>query len=204
MNISGLKRFSAQVRDGLRNHTGPYGEMFTQWAGVYAAFSRRRFDAYSRGGGDWKPLALSTVRARAKAARGRAGKGGGSKAGRGARSSLAIGRGGRLVSAGRTVSILRNTGILFNALTIGAKGNLVQNAPYAVIYGFDRTQHGRGSPTIQKIAHWHNVGAGHNPRRVILAKPDAATRRRMMASLRTATQVVMQQIAAQQPAGGRS
>jgi len=30
----------------------------------YSAFTRRRFNQYSRGGGDWAPLAKSTVDAR--------------------------------------------------------------------------------------------------------------------------------------------
>jgi len=35
-----------------------------QAVSVYAAAMRRRFDAYSRGGGDWTPLALVTTERR--------------------------------------------------------------------------------------------------------------------------------------------
>lgn len=218
INTAGIKRFTAEVRQGLRNHTGPFGQMFTQWAADYAAFTRRRFNTFSRGGGDWKPLARSTALARnriANAGKSRGGKGGGSAGGVGSRSSLFRNRGGGLSpvfgrnGGARTFSILRDTGTLFNALAIGAKGNYVGRGPGSVVYGLAAIPANRmgGTTTIQKIAHWHNVGAGHLPRRVILAKPDAATQRRLMSRLRTATQAALQVSSRQAPpsafGGGR-
>lgn len=200
LNVRGLTRFKSQVATGLRTHSGPFGEMFTKWAAIYAAFTRRRFNQFSRGGGNWQPLRPSTIRARAGAARGRKGKGGGSGKGLGARSSLALTRRGALVNAGRTVSILRDKGILFNAISIGATGNYVGRVPRAVIYGFAPVPHtGRRQSkrvaTIQKIAHWHNIGAGRNPRRVILANPDRSTRTQLTSAMRAAVRKIMQQAA---------
>jgi len=40
---------------------GPLRKAIKQWAVRYRAFAQRRFYSYARGGGDWPPLAPSTV-----------------------------------------------------------------------------------------------------------------------------------------------
>lgn len=116
----------------------------------YEAFTRRRFNVFSRGGGDWAPLAKSTIEARRGGGKSKGGVdfGGGrslrgGKASKGARSSLArdTRKGGALVSAGGTVSILRDRGFLFNALTIGSTGNKVTDLRNGIAYGFSDRSH---------------------------------------------------------------
>jgi len=53
----------AKLKQALRNIDSEpeLVEAFAQWQNIYRAFSRRRFVQYSRGGGDWKPLAQSTI-----------------------------------------------------------------------------------------------------------------------------------------------
>jgi len=59
------------------------------------------------------------------------------------RSSLArdTKNGGKLVSAGGIVSILRDTGTLFNALTVGGVGNKVTDIRNGVSFGFSGANH---------------------------------------------------------------
>lgn len=172
--------------------------MYDQWAKRYEVFVRRRFNAYSRGGGDWPALALSTVRARRAAGRGSLGA-----AGSNDRSSLAR-KAGRLVDAGRTVTILKDTGALFNALTIAAPGNIKTFIPNGVRFGIggpaihprkaqqqrlrreiNKVRRSLGASgrkggkvstlTIGRLAAIHDQGEGHNPRRQIIAQPDQQT-----------------------------
>ena len=190
-DLSGLQKFRSTVRDGLRDHRPPFNDTFTQMGAIYSAFVRRRYDRYSKGGGDWAPLAESTIRGRRKAARGRGGKGGGSAGGRGARSSLGrVTRGKRAGAlrgiSGRAVTILRDTGTLFNATTIGAVGNKFERVPYGVVYGFsDAPRKARkGAVTFARLAAWHQAGVGRLPRRAILVEPDAPTQARLVAAVR--------------------
>lgn len=162
--------------------------MRTRWLARYETFVRRRFNDFGRGGGDWPALAISTIQSRRGPARGRGGKGGGSAGGKGSRTSLArdTSRGGALVGAGRSVTILANTGMLRNALQLGAAGNFAGNIPAGVEFGFDGTRHrgsGSGAATIAQIAGWHNSGTARMPQRLILAEPDQRTARAMSEDL---------------------
>lgn len=124
---------------------GPIRAMYTRWGRRVQLFNEERFDRFSVGGGDWAPLALTTIRARkgpGKSARGSVGKfnqrfGGSGSESRGSRSSLArdTARGGGLVPAGRTVSILKDTGVLRKALVIGAAGSTFEMIPSGFVYG---------------------------------------------------------------------
>lgn len=86
-----------------------------------------------------------------------------------------------------SANILKDTGILFNALTIGQMGNRVQAIPFGVRYGFTEAPHPprKGSKksklTIARLASIHHNGnpARHLPRRTILVQPDAQTLRGM-------------------------
>lgn len=145
--------------------SGPVGVVRKLWTKQYEVFVRRRFNVYSRGGGDWPPLQPKTIRARR---RGPTSKRGASK-----RRLLTSG-GGR--SSG--VSILKDTGILFNALSIGAVGNAARGIPSGIAFGFASASH-KGGASIATIARAHDSGAGHLPRRRILVKPDKPTADRM-------------------------
>lgn len=161
-----LAKFAGIIN--LKNGQSPImGRMFTRIGGAYSAFVRRRFAAYSRGGGGWPVLARSTVAAR------RRGSGSGYPA------------------------ILRDSGLLFMALTIGAAGNFFQRIKNGIVYGFADSPHPKtfvhgvrnregkvkvrrfiganSKATLRQIAGFHNEGGsrpGHPPRRVILAQPN--------------------------------
>ena len=212
INDEGARRLIAGLQSLADGTTtgGPFAAMLTDWGKRISAFERKRFERYSRGGGDWKPLALSTIRQRAAA--GKPSKTnpfaafGGKKDGTGARSSLArdTKRGGKLVSAGRTVSVLRDTGTLMAALDIGKPGNTFRRIKGGVEFGIEggpkaqkniivrkvtRTKKGKvkvgkkgvralgssGKATIGQVAAFHNQGGKHLPKRVIVAVPDQQT-----------------------------
>lgn len=144
LESSGLDAITAGLAQSQGSSPpGPIRDMYTQWGRRAQGFNEERFDRFSIGGGDWAPLALSTIRARRKASvSAKAGKfnakfGGSGAFGRGARSSLArdTQRGGHLVSAGRTVSILKDTGTLRAALKIGAPGSTFELIPAGMTYG---------------------------------------------------------------------
>jgi len=154
-HLRGLLRFTAK----LRGDSPEMQAVFRQWGSRYLAFVRRRFAANSRGGGDWKPLARSTVKAR---------------------------RGGRK-GRKRRVAILRDTGTLFNALTVGMPGNLYRLIRHGIRVGFSgATRHPKGKATIRDIAHFHDTGAGRLPKREILVPPDDPTKEAMKQDLRRA------------------
>jgi hypothetical protein len=119
---------------------------------IALGFLKQRFVRYARGGGDWKPLQKATLRRR------RQGQGSG------------------------RAEILRDTGILINALDVGAPGNLCQRTQTGIRVGFGgAARHPGGKATIRDIAVFHDQGEGHNPQRQIIAEPDAATQQAMAA-----------------------
>lgn len=108
-------------------------QMYDEWAFLYGSFIRRRYNTFSRGGGNWPPLKQATIGARrVGTARSRAAA---ANSKGDARSSLAFDRRGALVRADRKVSILKDTGQLFNALSINARGNVKKYVPYGVRFG---------------------------------------------------------------------
>jgi len=63
VDISGLKNIERILKADLRQKSnGPIRKAMRQWAIDYNRFLKRRFLRYSRGGGDWRSLADSTVR----------------------------------------------------------------------------------------------------------------------------------------------
>ncbi len=162
-----MRKFQAMVQAGLGGGGGTGGSVtaggasnpFEDWRRqterIYSTFAVRRFGQFSRSGGDWPALALSTIKARAGAARGRDGKGGGSGGGAGARSSLGrdtskkakaeFGPLGKLTGAGgRTVSILVDTGILRRAVGMDGVGHRTTRLTNGIQYGFTEVSHGPG------------------------------------------------------------
>lgn len=196
------------------NAPQPVVDMFNQWGKRVEAFTRKRFEVFSRGGGDWPPLALSTIqqrrggktkkgefkvtttgevmKVRRKVKRGKFGEKIVTKelvkAGKNDLfSSVArdTKRGGMLVAAGKNVNILRDTGILFKALTIGAPGSTFEVIPGGIRYGVAGQQRHAGlvatiagkaastkNVTIGDIAAFHQFGAGRLPKREIIVVPD--------------------------------
>lgn len=220
VDLSGFRALRAAVEGGLSvNGAGPLGD----WIGKkvparYSAFVRRRYDQFSKGGGNWQPLADSTIAQR--------------RTGKGTRTS----RTGQKVSKTRgteytrlsgqlrtqirqrkdvsktlakmqalvqgPASILRDTGTLFNALQVNAANNLTQRIPNGVIFGFKPAPHpSEGGASIQDIAHYHNAGQGV-PKRVILAVADAGTVAAMNLDLKNAMQQTLAQSSLKGTANG--
>ena len=162
VNIEGLKRFAKDVERGLKTGAKPIGDAFRQWAVRYRSAMQERFDAFSKGGGDWAPLKPATIAAR------RHGKGGKYKRGKKA-------LGAAIATGGGQVSILRDTGVLFNTLSpefIGAPGQHQKTIPYGIEVGFGGSaKHPKGGVTIADIASYHQEGKGPLPKREILVDP---------------------------------
>lgn len=156
-----LKRFKDRINTDLRaggQITGgsPINNAIKQWAVRYRSFIQERFLIFSRGGGNWAPLSKATIKAR-----------------RGSRK----GKRKNFVAA-----ILRDTGTLFNALSpefSGKPGAMELTIPFGVRVGYGGpamyTKKHRGIATIADIANFHQIGAGHLPKREIIVTPDQHT-----------------------------
>jgi hypothetical protein len=215
-----LTRFRIAMRRGMAGKGVPeIDAMFLQWATRYARDMRSRFNIFSRGGGDWPPLATSTLYARSRQAiariyagfkagdfnraerdvklkrarrligtsmiRGnqaigriqadfRAGNISATKSMRMQRSvKKAMSRRSAAISPANA-SILRNTGVLFEALTINAAGNVSERRGPTQVYGIGGPAvhaGGNATATIGRIATYHQNGGalpGRPPQRKIL------------------------------------
>lgn len=60
LRTASLKRFARTVK----SRSGEVEKAFIQWSRLYGAFIRTRFVKFSGGGGNWKRLAASTIKAR--------------------------------------------------------------------------------------------------------------------------------------------
>lgn len=80
--------------------------------------------------------------------------------------------------------ILRDTGTLFKALTVGNAGNLFKRLRNGVRVGFGGpSRHPSGKATIADIAKFHQTGEGPLPKRKILHQPDGNLARLMLMDL---------------------
>lgn len=147
-------------------------DVMKAWGVVYRSFLQRRFNTFSKGGGDWAPL--TTLRKRnLKASLKRQNKANKTKATR-------LKRGSRDGEAAKQ-TILRDTGILFNALSPHLSGNgfeSIQNHTKLII-GFSYGNHS-GGHSISDIATFHQYGQGNNPKREIIVPPDEKTINKMI------------------------
>lgn len=154
INLKGLDRFKKSVNDQLNGKAGPIANCIKLWAVRYRSFAQLRFDLYSRGGGDWAHLAVSTMKKRRKGTR---------------KQSIV------------KFAILRDTGTLFTALTplfIGSPGAIETKIPFGVRVGYGGPQRytqesGKGSrATIADIASFHQAGVVPRlPKREIIVPP---------------------------------
>lgn len=158
LDMSGLRKFGRR----LSVRSGPVRDMFEQIGARYLGFLRRRYVRNSRGGGDWEPLAPSTIKQRRGSKR------------RKTRSPRARTKTTTRGSATK-VAILRDTGTLQRALTVGASGNDFTLMRNGIRVGFADVPHPNGDDvTIAQLATIHDEGKGV-PERQILVEPDAAT-----------------------------
>ena len=193
VKTDGLQR----LRNALKGAQHPALEaMFNQWVQRYSAWIRERFVSASRGDGTWQPLSAATIYARSRAAITRVYKlfkaGEITAAQRDKKLKIARrsqqrwvkqaygkaikGKKGLegLPTAG--VAILRDTGVLFNALTVGAVGNVNRRKGLVAEFGIGGpAQHpGARGATIGRIAAYHDQGGtipGRPPQRQILWMP---------------------------------
>lgn len=131
------------------------------WEAIYKGFIYRRFDRYSKGGGDWAPLAASTLRRR------RRGRGTGSPA------------------------ILRDTGMLFAALNPNVVGDpakvmelITTGTHWEINVGYGGPQRYPDGASVSDIASFHQTGGPHLPQRKIIVPPDQETLDRMAEAAR--------------------
>jgi len=84
----------------------------------------------------------------------------------------------------RKFAILRDTGTLFNALSIGAKGNLCEVTKNGVTYGFTGARHNDDDLTIRELAAIHDEGTDRIPQRKILKALTPELANRMLGAFR--------------------
>lgn len=167
-DMSGFSKFQKLLDKGLRQRSGPMHDMLKQWGLRYLTFARRRYVRYSRGGGDWPDLKASTKRSRRKGRKGRKGS--------------------------RRFAILRDLGVLLNALTITMPGNLYLRRKNGIRVGFGgASRHPGGKKTIRDIAVAHDQGQGRLPKRQIIVDPNRQTMAGMKADLQRAVSKIGKQ-----------
>lgn len=186
-----------------------------RWAARWMAFIRRRFDQFSKGGGDWPPLAESTRNARRFSRGGTVGQAR-ARAQRSllkaqqaaARATNATGRSKatqrlrkaresirRASVAAGSAAILRDTGTLFRATQPGAPGNRFEATARGFRAGFAPAGHPKGA-TISQIAAWHQRGVpGKFPARPILVPPDSTVTAGMAQDAKEVVGKIVQQAA---------
>lgn len=172
VNLRPLKRLADGIKSLSLQARGPFRIMLAQWSRRYRSFARQRFDRYSKGGGNWQPLAFSTTQRKGRKKRK-------SKAVATA-SSLALDSGVLVPAAGlgRRVTLLRETGTLFRVLAprIGQPGQLEKPIRYGVRVGYGGpAPHPRAKVSVATLAEWHQTGAGRLPKREIIVDPDKRT-----------------------------
>ena len=176
VNLKGLERFRTQIEDQLNGAQGPIHDALQLWGVRYRSFAQQRFDIYSKGGGDWQPLAASTIKRRRK------GTVSNVKALR-ELFTVKVEKDPSAISGGNQPSILRDTGLLFAALApifMGAPGAIEEFIKWGIRVGYGGPQkHSLGNTktpaTIADIAKFHNDGhPPHLPQRIIIADPPLA------------------------------
>ena len=207
-------RFRKALQQAFAGNAPQFDTFSKRVLAMYSGYVQRRFDIFSRGGGDWKPLAPSTIYRRAhrtverakaegeanlrrgrdakgkpyggaehdaamKRARGRAHQflnrvlGTPSSATRGIKigpAKIPVG-----TNTGGTVSILRDTGTLFNALSINNPANIQRKRGPVFEFGIGGSMaHPNGKATVGRIASYHQNGGtmpNRPPQRKILVVP---------------------------------
>lgn len=88
---------------------------------------------------------------------------------------------------GGNASILKDTGQLFNALSIGQPGNLEKPVPGGVRFGLSKSKHHSGL-SFEELTEIHSQGKGVVPARPIIVEPDRATLAGMLKDLQRVLQ----------------
>ena len=139
------------VRNALRTDSAVAKRVMRKWTARLRSFLYRRFDIFSKGGGDWKPLAESTLRARRR---------------RGNTSTIIL----------RDTSQM----FLALNPSVDTPGAMLRSGPWSIQVGMGTGQkHGDGPNTVADIASFHQSGGGHLPQRKIIVPPTEDVRRAM-------------------------
>lgn len=201
LNLAPLERFASEFERQLgQGGSGPLADGFDRCAARYLAFLQERFDRLSRGGGEWPPLAASTLARRAGAPVRRLNQAleagqitqqqFNRRIGR-ARRSASRSR-ARLAANSRGASILRDTNTLFTALDPSIRmvpGKVYKRGRMTVEFGYGGPSgHPSGPASIAQIARFHQDGGPRLPRRRIIVGPDQALLRAIETELNAAVQ----------------
>lgn len=185
----GLRKFAREFQLQLqRGRAGPIRDMYAQWGVRYLSFVERQFVNQSEGGGYWPALSASTMKARRQGTKNR--------------TASTTGKVDRRFKKRYTgdPQILRDTGTLLGALSIGKPGNLYKHENIGIRVGFDMGQKRSDSGvSVGQLAAWHSTGAGKLPARPILVEPDVQTRSGMMGDAERAVQTMMAKYAIPNP-----
>jgi len=181
VNLKPLRRLQGQIASLAVRAQGPFRTMLKLWGQSYRSFAQLRFDKFSRGGGDWAPLAQSTIRSRRKGTEPEQN-----------RSSLARTVSGGLTSSGGSFTILRDTNVLFRVLDpkfTRKPGQVEEDIPFGIRVGYGGSSKHRSTrkrdvkgrfasgsgKAISDIAAFHQEGGGHLPQRRIIVDPNQVT-----------------------------
>jgi len=157
LNLRNLDRFKRELRGGRsREVRGALDE----WGRLYADFTKRRFVKFSRGGGNWRQLAQSTIEAK------------------------------RRRGAANPTRILVDTGLLLGELEPRVGGfSGVRSTKRGMQLRLDMSamssSYARGN-TTGDVAGYHNTGGGRLPRRQIFIQPTKELRRKMAQAMQRA------------------
>jgi hypothetical protein len=157
-------RFQRFVAAHEQGNSGPINDLLLAWWKRYRVFTLRRFNTFSRGGGTWKPLALSTIKARRKGKR----TTGQTKARAKGRTVMVAGKHSILADTGQLRASLNSENLLLNRRV----GN-------AVDFGFGAAPHRASGLTMGALATVHHFGTSFLLLSPILVKPDGQTIQQM-------------------------
>jgi len=163
IDLGPLVKFKTALENDLRRSSNKHiRAAFKKWAARYRAFLRERYSILSRGGGEWPPLATSTLLGR-----------------RGYRAALKKATKKKKFVAPK-VAILIDTGTLFGSLDPvfkGKPGQFEHDIDYGISVGYGGNGPHPSSPalTVQQIAMFHQKGGPRLPQRTIIVPPDQIT-----------------------------
>jgi len=148
--LEALKKFISKFKAELKDGTGILGKALKDWAFVYKLFTLERYNTFAAGGGDWPPLAPSTVRKKEKK-----------------------GLDPRILIETGTLFDTLDPSLSFNP--DGSSEITIMNGIVGV--GFNEDMHApsieKGHPlTIAELGGFHQRGTVNMPQREILVSPD--------------------------------
>ncbi len=164
LKLPGFKKFSKVMQRDLRGTgMGPIRRAIKQWAFIYRSFAMERFDKFSKGGGNWKKLAESTIAAR-----------------RGNIASILRDTGTLMGALAPTWT--RKPGAIEQHIPFGVIVGYGGPGTYRKKPGRDAAGKFTKSaemPSIADIAHAHQTGARNLPKREIIVRPKRSAIRQM-------------------------